>query len=49
MSGQVPQESRGRDATNVRQGVEGIALVIGLAFTAAAVGGILSLLIAWVY
>lgn len=49
MSGQSPQESRGRDATNLRQGIQGIALVAGLAFAAGAVGWVMALLVAWVY
>ncbi|MBW3621236.1 MAG: hypothetical protein KY461_13405 [Actinobacteria bacterium] len=43
------QDTRGRDATNLRQGVVGIGFVAGLALGAAGVGWLLALLIASVY
>lgn len=43
------KDPRGRDATNLRQGAVGIALVAGLALSAGAVGWLLALLIASVY
>lgn len=44
-----PRETRGRDATDIGQGLIGIALVIALALGAAGIGWLLSLLISWVY
>lgn len=45
----MPRETRGRDATDVRQGLLGVLLVVALAAGAAGVGFLFSLIVSLVY
>lgn len=43
------RDARGRDATDIRQGLVGVMLVVGLAAAAAGVGWLFSLVVSLVY
>ncbi|MBW3658919.1 MAG: hypothetical protein KY457_09795 [Actinobacteria bacterium] len=43
------RDTRGRDATDIRQGLVGVVLVVGLAAAAAGMGWLFSLVVSLVY